>query len=73
MNKKILSLNSEIETIRIKEILERNEIPHIIRSYHDTAYDGLYQSQYGWGELEADEKDEEKILALLKDFLPDEK
>ena len=73
MNKKILSLNSEIESIRIKEILDSNEIPHIIRSYHDTAYDGLYQSQYGWGELEADEKDEEKILALVKDLLHDEK
>ena len=73
MNKKVLSLNSEIEAIRIKEILDGNEIPHLIRSYHDTAYDGIYQNQYGWGELEADEKDEEKILALLKDILPDEK
>jgi hypothetical protein len=67
MNKKILTLNSEIEALRIKDILDSNEIQHIIRSYHDTAYDGLFQNQYGWGVLEADEKDEARILDLLKE------
>jgi hypothetical protein len=71
MNKRILTLSSEIEAIRIKEILDINEIPHIIRSYHDLAYDGLFQHQYGWGVLEADETDEVKILDLLKDILTD--
>ena len=66
--KKILSLNSEIEAIRIREILESNEIPHMIRSFHDTAYDGLFQHQYGWGVLEADEAYENKILELVKDL-----
>ena len=65
--KKILSLNSQIETIRIKEILDSNEIPHNIRSFHDSAYDGLFQNQYGWGVLEADEADEERILNLVQD------
>jgi hypothetical protein len=71
MNKRILTLNSEIEAITIKEILDNNEIPHIIRSYHDSAYDGLFQNQYGWGILEADETDEVKILDLVKDILTD--
>lgn len=65
--KKILSLSSEIEAIRIKEILDSNQIPHLIRSYHDSAYDGIFQNQYGWGVLEADEANEGKILDLLKD------
>lgn len=72
MNKRIIYLRSEIEAIRIKEILDINEIPHIIRSYHDSAYDGLFQTQYGWGVLEADEKYEVRILNLLKDILPDD-
>jgi hypothetical protein len=67
MNKKILNLNSEIEALRIKDILDDNKIPHIIRSFHDTAYDGLFQNQCGWGVLEADEEDEARILDLLKD------
>jgi len=65
--KKILSLSSEIEAIRIKEILDNHEIPHLIRSFHDSAYDGIFQHQYGWGVLEADESDEERILSLLND------
>ena len=66
--KRILSLNSEIEAIRIQEILASNKIPHLIRSFHDSAYDGLFQHQYGWGVLEADESDEDKILDLIKEY-----
>lgn len=69
MNKKILTLSNEIEAIRIKEILDINEIPHIIRSFHDSAYDGIFHNQYGWGVLEADEKNEDRILDLLKDLM----
>ena len=66
--KKILSLSSEIEALRIKEILESQEIPHLVRSFYDSAYDGIFQNQYGWGVLEADETDEARILELLKDL-----
>jgi len=66
--KKILSLSSEIEAFRIKEILESNEIPHLVRSFHDSAYDGIFQNQYGWGVLEADESDEDRILKLIRDL-----
>jgi hypothetical protein len=53
--------------MKIKEILENHDIPHIIRSFHDSAYDGLFQHQLGWGVLEADEKEEARILELLRD------
>ena len=66
MNKKIITLENEIEALRIKDILDSHHIPHIIISFHDSAYDGLWQNQWGWGALEADEADEEKILELLE-------
>lgn len=69
MNKRILTINSEIEAIRIREILDINQIPYMIRSFHDTVYDGIFQTQYGWGVLEADEQDEARVLALLKELL----
>ena len=65
--KKILALSSEIEAMRIKEILDAHKIPHLIRSFYDSAYDGIFQNQYGWGVLEADESDEARIIDLLKD------
>ena len=66
--KKILSISSEIEAFRIKEILDSNQVPHVIRSFYDSAYDGIFQNQYGWGVLEADESDEARIRDLLKDL-----
>ena len=66
--KKILSISSELEAFRIKEMLDSFQIPHLIRSFYDSAYDGIFQNQYGWGVLEADESDEARILDLLKDL-----
>ena len=65
MHKKIITLENEMEAYRIKDILDSEGIPHIIRSYHDAAYDGLFQGQMGWGALEADDKYEERILELI--------
>jgi hypothetical protein len=67
MNKKILKLTSEFEALKIKDILDSEGIPHMIRSFHDSAYDGMFQTQYGWGVLIADEKNEEAILKLIKE------
>jgi hypothetical protein len=66
MTKKILTLENEMQAYRIKDILDGEKIPHIIRSYHDAAYDGLFQGQYGWGALEADEEYEHRILELIE-------
>lgn len=71
MTKRILNLNDVIQATKIKEILDNNGIPHIIRSYQDTAYDGLFQHQHGWGTIEADETYEEKILDLVQEILND--
>ncbi len=72
MVKKILTLTNEIEALKIREILDANHIPHMITSFHDSAYDGLWQNQWGWGALEADDSDEERILALVAQFKPAE-
>jgi hypothetical protein len=65
MNAKILSLNNEFEAKLLDEILTDKSIPHIIRSYHDSAYDGLWQMQSSWGHVEAPEEYREEILATF--------
>ncbi|HDZ23532.1 MAG TPA: hypothetical protein ENH70_03220 [Desulfobacteraceae bacterium] len=62
---KIAILENEVEARLIESILKEREIPHMLRSYHDTAYDGLFQTQKGWGEIRAPESYEEEILAIL--------
>ena len=62
--KKIITLENEIEASLLKKLLDEAEIPYIIKSYYDSALDGLYQTQRGWGHIEAPEKYEEIIRSL---------
>jgi hypothetical protein len=59
---KILMFQNEIEAMLLDEILTEKQIPHMIRSYHDSAYDGLWQSQTAWGHIEGPEEYSGEIL-----------
>jgi putative heme iron utilization protein len=59
---KILMFKNEIEAMLLHEILTEKQIPHVIRSYHDSAYDGLWQTQSGWGHVEAPVEYSDEIL-----------
>ncbi len=48
---KISHLENSIETQLLESILIERNIPHNIRSFYDTAYNGLFQFQKGWGEI----------------------
>jgi hypothetical protein len=65
---KILDFKNEIEASLLDGLLTESGIPHIIRSYHDSAYDGLWQTQSGWGHLEAQEENREEILKIYKEM-----
>ena len=71
MNIKILVFNNEFEAKLLDEVLNEKNIPHIIRSYHDSAYDGLWQMQSSWGHLEASEEHREEILMTYNQMSPD--
>ena len=53
MIEKIDDIRDEIEGQQLRAILREQGIPHHLRSYHDSAYDGLFQVQLGWGYVEA--------------------
>ena len=63
---KILILNNEIEAKLIDGLLDERNIPHLIRSYHDSALDGLWQMNSGWGDVLAPEEFKEEILEIYK-------
>ena len=64
----IVVLDNEIEASLMEEILTEREIPHILKSYRDSAYDGLFQVQKGWGHVLAPVEFKEEILAIHKDL-----
>jgi hypothetical protein len=62
---KIATLESLVESQVVESILTDQHIPHRIRSFHDTAYDGLFQLQKGWGDLYAPASYEAEIIEIL--------
>lgn len=68
MNVKILVLGNGFEAELITSILKENGIPHLIRTYHDSAYDGLWQTSTAWGEVDAPEEYREKIMSIYEEM-----
>lgn len=65
---KAVVLNNEIEARLLSSLLQEEDIPHYLRSYHDSAYDGIFQAQLGWGHVEADPRHHARIAELLEDL-----
>ena len=65
---KILVLNNEIEAVLLDGLLKEKNIPHLVRSFHDSAMDGLWQIQSGWGQLMAPEEFRDEILKIFKEM-----
>jgi hypothetical protein len=63
--KKIVVLDNEIQARLMDSVLTERDIPHRLRSYHDSAYDGIYQMQKGWGHVEAPAEYEDEIESIL--------
>jgi len=62
---KIAVLENAIEAQLLSSVLTQYEIPHRLRSYHDTAYDGLFQLQKGWGEIYGPNSVRRQVLDAL--------
>jgi hypothetical protein len=65
---KVATLNNEIEARLLESILDERDIPYRLRSYHDTAYDGLFQTQKGWGTISAPASCKDEITEILSDM-----
>jgi len=64
--KKVAVLQNQHEARLIDDLLTERDIPHQIKSYHDSALDGLFQITKGWGHVEAPEKYKDEIKTILK-------
>jgi hypothetical protein len=66
---KILVLNNEAEARLLEATLTERNIPHFLKSYHDSAYDGIWQSQLGWGQVDAPPEYREEIESIYSDLI----
>ena len=65
---RILILENEIEAQILDSILTERNIPHLIRSYYDSAYDGIFQTQKGWGVVMAPLTFKETITSIYQEL-----
>ena len=52
----------------VAQALEERGVAHVLRSYHDSAYDGLFQSQTAWGHVEAPPDQRELVETVVRDL-----
>jgi len=69
-------IENRFEGDRVSHALKEAEIPFMIKSYLDTAYDGLYLPQKGWGAIMVPENfsgEAERIISeVRKSFTKEE-
>ncbi len=65
---KIAVLDNEVQAELVDNVLSDRGIPHLMRSYYDSALDGLYQARSGWGHVEAPESFREEILSVIEEI-----
>jgi hypothetical protein len=65
---KVGTVENRFEGDRISQALQDAGIPFLIKSFLDTAYDGLYIPQKGWGVVMVPEKDSEEAERLISEI-----
>jgi hypothetical protein len=66
--KKIAVAENQFEADLITQTLADEGIPCLIRSYHDTAYDGLFITQKGWAAVMVPEDSAHKADAIITEL-----
>jgi hypothetical protein len=66
--KKVTVAENRFEADLINQTLADAGIPCLIRSYHDTAYDGIFIPQKGWAAIMVPETLEEKASAIITEL-----
>jgi hypothetical protein len=66
--KNLLKPENEAEADVIRSVLAEHGIHAEIRSFHDTAYDGLFQTQYGWGVIRVSDRDFSKAQRIVEEW-----
>jgi hypothetical protein len=68
----VYTFSDIVEGQFLKKFLEQNGIRAEIRSFYDSAYNGIYTLTKGAGRIMVNKKDEEKARKLIEGFLKNE-
>lgn len=65
---KIAAVDNQFEAQILEAVLTDRGIPFLLKSYYDSAYDGLFQGQKGWGAVYAPAGNGPEITAILTEL-----
>jgi hypothetical protein len=63
---KVHTIESIFEMDMLKDALEKEGFTYTIKEHKDTAYDGLFILQKGYATLFVEERDKNKVQAIVK-------
>jgi type III secretory pathway lipoprotein EscJ len=66
--KNLVNPENEAEAYALQSLLAENGIEAAVVSFHDTAYDGLFQAQYGWGVIRVAAKDFARAREIIREW-----
>jgi Putative prokaryotic signal transducing protein len=66
--KKVTVADNKFEADLISQTLQQEGIPCLVRSYHDTAYNGIFIPQKGWAAIMVPEELMEKAKAVIAEL-----
>jgi hypothetical protein len=65
---RVCELRNEAEAQLVCSILEEQSIPYALKRMADAAYDGIYQTQVGWGYIESLKPYADSVLQVVEDL-----
>lgn len=65
---KVATLENEFEAQLLDLTLKEQKIPYFIGTYHDVAYNGIFQIQKGWGYVKAPVSYKKQIKVILENI-----
>jgi hypothetical protein len=63
---KIATVNDRFEADVLRDALEKEQIPVLIRSFQDTSFNGIFIPQKGWGVVEVPEEHSAQARELIE-------
>ena len=65
---KVKTIENEFEADIIGDALKKEDIPVLVRNFHDTSFDGLFIPQKGWGIILVPEEYREKAKNVIEEI-----
>ena len=65
--KRITTLENRFEADLVTGALDEERVEYVLKPFHDTAYDGLFETTHGYALLLAAEEDEDRVMKIVEE------